>query len=92
MSGAGILREERIGGQRLILGDCLQVMPGLGRFDAVVTDPPYKATILDPFMGSGTTLVACSDWAATAPGSNLTPSISRLPAAAWTKPRASLIC
>lgn len=34
-------REERIGGQRLILGDCLQVMPTLGRFDAVVTDPPY---------------------------------------------------
>lgn len=41
MSGAGILREERIGNQRLILGDCLAVMPGLGRFDAVVTDPPY---------------------------------------------------
>jgi len=37
----GIVREERIGNQRLILGDCLQVMPGLGRFDAVVTDPPY---------------------------------------------------
>ncbi len=36
-----ILREERIGNQRLILGDCLQVMPTLGRFDAVVTDPPY---------------------------------------------------
>lgn len=36
-----ILREERIGGQRLILGDCLQVMPLLGGFDAVVTDPPY---------------------------------------------------
>ena len=36
-----IIREERIGGQRLILGDCLQVMPGLGMFDAVVTDPPY---------------------------------------------------
>ena len=36
-----ILKEERIGGQRLILGDCLQVMPLLGRFDAVVTDPPY---------------------------------------------------
>jgi len=36
-----ILKEERIGGQRLILGDCLQVMPTLGRFDAVVTDPPY---------------------------------------------------
>lgn len=37
----GILREERIGRQRLILGDCLHVMPLLGRFDAVVTDPPY---------------------------------------------------
>ena len=35
-----IIREERIGNQRLILGDCLQVMPGLGRFDAGVTDPP----------------------------------------------------
>lgn len=37
----GILREERIGGQRLILGNCMDVMPLLGRFDAVVTDPPY---------------------------------------------------
>lgn len=36
-----IVREERIGNQRLILGDCLEVMPTLGRFDAVVTDPPY---------------------------------------------------
>jgi DNA modification methylase len=36
-----ILREERIGDCRLILGDCLQVMPLLGRVDAVVTDPPY---------------------------------------------------
>ncbi len=35
------MREERIGGQRLILGDCLAVMPTLGRVDAVVTDPPY---------------------------------------------------
>lgn len=36
-----ILKDERIGGQRLILGDCLDVMPLLGVFDAVVTDPPY---------------------------------------------------
>ena len=35
------MKEERIGNQRLILGDCLEVMPTLGRFDAVVTDPPY---------------------------------------------------
>ena len=38
-------REERIGGQRLILGDCLDVMPTLGRVDAVVTDPPYGINI-----------------------------------------------
>ena len=36
-----ILREERIGNQTLLLGDCLAVMPTLGRFDAVVTDSPY---------------------------------------------------
>lgn len=36
-----IVKEERIGNQRLILGDCLKVMPLLGRVEAVVTDPPY---------------------------------------------------
>jgi DNA modification methylase len=36
-----ILKDERIGGQRLILGDCLAVMPLLGKVDAVVTDPPF---------------------------------------------------
>lgn len=38
---SGIKREERIGDCRLILGDCLEVMPELGAVDAVVTDPPY---------------------------------------------------
>lgn len=38
---SAIIREERIGDCRLIQGDCLAVMPELGRFDAVVTDPPY---------------------------------------------------
>jgi len=36
-----IIREERIGNCRLILGDCLEVMPLLGKVGAVVTDPPY---------------------------------------------------
>lgn len=36
-----ILREEIIGGQRLILGDCREVLPMLGRVDAVCSDPPY---------------------------------------------------
>ena len=35
------MKEERIGDCRLILGDCLEVMPTLGKVDAVVTDPPY---------------------------------------------------
>ena len=42
-----IIREERIGNQRLLLGDCLQVMPTLGRFDACLTDPPYGIGIAD---------------------------------------------
>jgi DNA modification methylase len=36
-----IRKEVIIGDCRLILGDCLEVMPMLGRVDAVVTDPPY---------------------------------------------------
>lgn len=34
-------REEVIGDARLILGDCLEVMPTLDRTFSVVTDPPY---------------------------------------------------
>lgn len=36
-----IKKEVTIGDCRLILGDCLEVMPLLGKVDAVVTDPPY---------------------------------------------------
>lgn len=35
------MREEIIGRARLILGDCRDVLPTLGKVDAVVTDPPY---------------------------------------------------
>ena len=35
------MRVERIGGATLYLGDCREILPGLGRFDSVVTDPPY---------------------------------------------------
>ena len=38
---SAIKKDVRIGDCRLILGDCLDVMPALGRVDAVVTDPPY---------------------------------------------------
>jgi site-specific DNA-methyltransferase (adenine-specific) len=36
-----IRKEVIIGDCRLILGDCLEVLPTLGKVDAVVTDPPY---------------------------------------------------
>jgi site-specific DNA-methyltransferase (adenine-specific) len=36
-----IIKEERIGGQRLILGDCLNVMREIAPVNAVVTSPPY---------------------------------------------------
>jgi DNA modification methylase len=34
-------RKEVIGSCELYLGDCLEVLPLLGKVDAVVTDPPY---------------------------------------------------
>ena len=40
-----IKKEVVIGDCRLILGDCMEVMPTLGKVDAVVTDPPYGINI-----------------------------------------------
>lgn len=34
-------RIEHIGDATLYLGDCREILPGLGKVDAVVTDPPY---------------------------------------------------
>jgi len=39
--GVGMSRIEFIGDATLYLGDCRDVLPGLGKVDAVVTDPPY---------------------------------------------------
>jgi DNA modification methylase len=35
------MRVESIGKATLYLGDCLEVLPTLGKVDAVITDPPY---------------------------------------------------
>jgi DNA modification methylase len=35
------MRVETIGDATLYLGDCLEILPMLGKVDAVVTDPPY---------------------------------------------------
>lgn len=34
-------RKEVIGGATLYLGDCMEILPTLGKVDAVITDPPY---------------------------------------------------
>lgn len=37
------MRIEQIGDATLYLGDCLDVLPTLGKVDAVIADPPYEA-------------------------------------------------
>ena len=64
---AGVRRVEVIGGQTLIEADCLAIMPTLGRFDAVVTDPPYgvfKRTNTDGKMFGKETIYSTDDKAA----------------------------
>ena len=80
-----IVREERIGGQRLILGDCLAVMPTLGPVDAVVTDPPYgifKKTGTDGKMFGKETIYSTDDKAA---GWDVKPSLEVFAAIMTTK-------
>lgn len=43
MSGSRV--EHLAEGVTLYLGDCLEVLPTLGKFDAVVTDPPYSVSL-----------------------------------------------
>ena len=43
-----IKREEIIGDCRLLLGDCLEILPLVGKVDAVVTDPPYELSSAGP--------------------------------------------
>ena len=47
-----MISERIIGGQRLILGDCIEVMKTLDRVDALVTDPPYGINQDKGFKGS----------------------------------------
>lgn len=47
-------RKEVIGDCTLYLGDCLEVLPTLGKVDAVVTDPPYGIGAANGAAGGGT--------------------------------------
>jgi len=44
---AAVKRVEQIGDATLYLGDCLEILPTLGKVDAVVTDPPYGMALDD---------------------------------------------
>lgn len=55
----------RIGAATVIRGDCLEVLPGIGPVDAIVTDPPYHLT-------SGN---AGFDWSALGPNGAKRPNI-----------------
>jgi len=49
------MRIERIGDATLYLGDCRDVLPTLGKVDAVITDPPYGIALVkktSDFRGS----------------------------------------
>lgn len=46
-------RKEVIGDCTLYLGDCIQVMPTLGKVDACLTDPPYGINMAGGFSGAG---------------------------------------
>ena len=49
-----MVRKEVIGDCTLYLGDCLELLPTLGKFDAVVTDPPYGIDYAaNPIVGKG---------------------------------------
>jgi tRNA G10 N-methylase Trm11 len=43
----------QIGTATLIRGDCMEVLPTLGRFDAVITDPPYGINADSMPLGNG---------------------------------------
>jgi DNA modification methylase len=46
-----VSRIEQIGNATLYLGDCRDILPGLGKVDAVITDPPYG--LGDKWQGGG---------------------------------------
>jgi DNA modification methylase len=46
-----IVRQVTIGNCTLLQGDCLDILPTLGKVDAVVTDPPYGIGFVQPTTG-----------------------------------------
>jgi site-specific DNA-methyltransferase (adenine-specific)/modification methylase len=77
------MREEIIGDCRLILGDCRDVLPTLGKFDAVISDPPYGIDIAKTGKvgGNGKAAVkdyGASDWDKSTPPQEIIDSIREM--------------
>ncbi len=49
------VRKEVIGNAELYLGDCLEILPTLGKVDAVITDPPYGYNYESNYIAETTT-------------------------------------
>jgi len=47
------MRVETIGDATLYLGDCMEILPTLGKVDAVITDPPYGISANKQTLGKG---------------------------------------
>ena len=47
------MKVEHIGDATLHLGDCMEILPTLGKVDAVVTDPPYGINANRMTLGNG---------------------------------------
>ena len=56
-----IIKEEVIGGQRLLLGDCREIIGGL-EYDAICTDPPYGISITKSNRLSVSRGFGADDW------------------------------
>ena len=65
----------RIGDATLYHGDCMEILPTLGKFDAVITDPPYGIRAnQNPVKGVwGKDVVVGGEWDANRPKNKLWP-------------------
>lgn len=55
-------RKEVIGNAELWLGDCMEILPTLGKVDAVITDPPYGINENSKKVASRVKLAAPKDY------------------------------
>lgn len=70
-------RIETIGNATLYLGDCMEVLPTLGKVDAVITDPPYGIGANRMTLGNGKRRIerGDGDWDVHPPSTDLMAAI-----------------